>query len=132
MALATVRIENVIMEPNKHIVMALQNIFGIGPTLAKQICSQAELVTSRKVKDLDEEAITRIQNIIKTMGYVVEGNLRRKVSMDIKRLRDINCYRGRRHKQGLPVRGQRTRTNARTRKGPTGKKMVTKPSDKKA
>src|SRR5580658_9148443 len=124
--MAAVRIQNVQLDPNKHIRIALQSIYGIGNTLAKQICARVGVAETTKVKDLDEDAVRAMQDAVG--AYPTEGDLRREVSMRIKRLRDIGCYRGKRHRAGLPVRGQRTRTNARTRKGPrktvAGKKGV--------
>jgi len=103
----------------KRLFIGLTYIYGIGRTLAKDICKKANIDEMKKVADLslDEEKILRdiIQN-----EYVVEGSLRTQVAMNIKRLMEIGCYRGLRHKRGLPVRGQRTHTNARTRKGPRG------------
>lgn len=119
--MSVVRIQNVPLEPNKHILIALQSIFGIGSTRAKEICAKVGLQGSTKVKDLDDEAVRGIQEAVN--GYTTEGDLRRELSMRIKRLRDIGCYRGKRHRAGLPLRGQRTRTNARTRKGPRGNKI---------
>lgn len=110
-----IRISGVIMAPNKHVAIALRGIFGIGRTRALQICKDAGVETSVKISDLTEDTINKIQKIV--AGYEVEGDLRRRVAMNIKRLRDIKCYRGLRHRMGLPVHGQRTRTNARTRKG---------------
>jgi small subunit ribosomal protein S13 len=97
--------------------VALGYIFGIGRSSAKSICIKAGIDFSRKVKDLSEDDLDKIRKIIDN-DYEVEGNLRTKVRMNIKRLMDIGCYRGLRHRKNLPVRGQRTRTNARTRKGP--------------
>jgi small subunit ribosomal protein S13 len=97
--------------------ISLTYIFGIGKTSAKKILSKTEIDPNRRVKDLTEEETIKIRNAIEN-DYKVEGALRGEVSYNIKRLMDINCYRGQRHKRGLPVRGQRTSTNARTRKGP--------------
>lgn len=119
--MSVVRIQNVPLEPNKHIHIALQSIYGIGNTRAKAICAKVGLKGSTKVKDLDDETVRGLQEAVG--GYTTEGDLRRELSMRIKRLRDIGCYRGKRHRAGLPVRGQRTRTNARTRKGPRGNKI---------
>lgn len=117
-----VRIQNVRLEPNKHIVIALQSVFGIGQTRAKKICEKVSLPGHTKVKDLDDETVRRIQDAVN--AFPTEGDLKRDISMRIKRLRDIGCYRGKRHRAGLPVRGQRTRTNARTRKGPRGNRIA--------
>jgi small subunit ribosomal protein S13 len=94
----------------------LTSIYGIGDTRAKQICEAAGVAPDTPVKDLAEPEIAGIRNIV--ANFVVEGDLRRETSMNIKRLMDLGCYRGIRHRRGLPLRGQRTRTNARTRKGP--------------
>ena len=97
-------------------MIGLQAIFGIGATRAKLICEAAGIVPSTKVKDLDETQLDALREQV--AKFEVEGDLRREVTMNIKRLMDIGCYRGLRHRRGLPCRGQRTRTNARTRKGP--------------
>jgi small subunit ribosomal protein S13 len=102
---------------NKRVLIGLTYIFGIGNSRAKKICLEAAIDLSTKVKDLTEEEAVRIRNIIQRDG-MVEGDLRKAVSMDIKRLMEIGSYRGLRHRRGLPARGQRTHTNARTRKGP--------------
>jgi len=101
---------------DKHIVIGLQSIFGIGQTRSKLICETLKLDPSTKVSKLTEEELESIRAIVSQ--YEVEGDLRREVSMNIKRLRDLGCYRGIRHRKSLPLRGQRTKTNARTRKGP--------------
>lgn len=110
-----IRVSGVIMPPNKHIVIALQSIFGIGRTRAIQICKAVGVDASVKVSELKDDVVTMIQKAV--ADFEVEGDLRRRIAINIKRLRDIKCYRGLRHRMGLPVRGQRTRTNARTRKG---------------
>ena len=110
------RIAGVNIPPNKHTVIALTSIYGIGRNRAAVICDACGVAQDRKVKELTEEEQERLRNEIGK--YVVEGDLRRQVAMDIKRLMDLGCYRGIRHRRGMPVRGQRTRTNARTRKGP--------------
>ena len=110
------RIAGVNIPNNAHIVIALQAIYGIGATRAKLICEAAGIVPSTKVKDLDESQLESLREQV--AKYEVEGDLRREVTMSIKRLMDMGCYRGFRHRRGLPCRGQRTRTNARTRKGP--------------
>jgi len=102
---------------NKAVFIGLTYIYGIGQTTANKIVEQAKIDPHKKVKDLTEEELARIREIIES-NYKVEGDLRTEVAMNIKRLIDIGCYRGLRHKNKLPVRGQRTRTNARTRKGP--------------
>ena len=111
------RIAGVNIPTNKRVVVALTYIFGIGSTKAREICQKAGVFESSRVNQLAEGEITRLREIIDG-EYRVEGDLRREVSMDIKRLKDLGCYRGVRHRRGLPVRGQRTKTNARTRKGP--------------
>lgn len=110
------RIAGINIPVNKHAVIALTSIYGIGPTRAKKICEVAGVVSNKKVKDLSESELEGLRTEV--AKYSVEGDLRREVSMDIKRLMDIGCYRGLRHRRGLPVRGQGTQTNARTRKGP--------------
>jgi small subunit ribosomal protein S13 len=110
------RIAGVNIPVNKHIVIGLTSIYGIGRSLAKKICGLANVNPATKVKDLTDAEVEALRQ--KIANHKVEGDLRREVSMSIKRLIDLNCYRGLRHRRGLPVRGQRTRTNARTRKGP--------------
>ena len=123
------RISGVNIPTNKRIHIALTYIFGIGPKISENICSEASIDTTKRVNQLNEEEINKIREIIES-NHSVEGDLRRKISMDIKRLTDLGCYRGLRHRKKLPVRGQRTHTNARTRKGKAvaiaGKKKVTK------
>jgi len=110
------RIAGINIPVNKHAVIALQSIYGIGLTRSQDICSAANVAPQTKIKDLTEEQVEALR--IEVGKYVVEGDLRREVSMNIKRLMDMGVYRGLRHRRGLPLRGQRTRTNARTRKGP--------------
>lgn len=110
------RIAGVNIPVNKHAVIGLTHIFGVGSTRAKLICASAGVEPSRKIKDLSEGEVEALRNQV--AQFTVEGDLRREVSMSIKRLMDLGCYRGGRHRRGLPLRGQRTRTNARTRKGP--------------
>ena len=110
------RIAGINIPVNKHAVIALQAIYGIGSTRAQQICVAANVAPNLKVRDLSEPQVDALR--AEVARYTVEGDLRREVSMSIKRLMDLGCYRGLRHRRGLPVRGQRTRTNARTRKGP--------------
>ncbi len=110
------RISGVDLPKDKRVDIALTYIYGIGRHNSLDVLKDAK-VALKKVKDLSAEEIKSIENVIKSK-YVVEGDLRKKVGTDIKKLMEINCYRGVRHKRGLPVRGQRTRTNARTRKGP--------------
>lgn len=111
------RIAGVDIPNDKRVVVSLTYIFGIGVTSARQICAKADIQFDTRVKNLTEEEGIKLRNIIEN-SYKVEGELRSEISYNIKRLMDINCYRGRRHKMGLPVRGQRTKTNARVRKGP--------------
>ena len=111
------RIAGVDLPRNKRLVIALTYIYGIGRTSAKVICAKAEIDGDAKTDVLSDGEVVRIREIIED-DYKVEGDLRRSVSQDIKMLMDIGCYRGLRHRRGLPVRGQRTHTNARTRKGP--------------
>lgn len=110
------RIAGVVIPSEKQVQVALTYIYGIGPTFARDILAAADVEPTTRVKDLTEAEEQRIREII-DKGYTVEGDLQRLVTNNIKRLKDINAYRGIRHKAGLPVRGQRTRTNARTRKG---------------
>ena len=123
------RISGVNIPTNKKIQVALTYIFGIGTKIANDICQQASIDSTKRVNQLNEEEVNKIRELVES-NYSVEGDLRRKISMDIKRLTDLGCYRGLRHRRKLPVRGQRTHTNARTRKGKAvaiaGKKKVTK------
>jgi len=123
------RVLGVDIPPNKQLPYAFRYIYGIGRTLARRICEGLNLDPTRQSKTLTDEELTRIANFVEK-NFVVEGNLRRQRTQNINRLRDIKCYRGLRHRNNLPVRGQRTRTNARTRKGPrktiAGKKLATK------
>lgn len=111
------RIAGVDLPNEKRVEIALCYIYGIGRTLSNKILSECGVNPDTRVKDLSDEDVTKIRDTIER-GYTVEGDLRRTVAMNIKRLTEIGCYRGRRHRIGLPVRGQRTKTNARTRKGP--------------
>jgi len=110
------RIAGINIAPNKHAAIALTGIYGIGRATAHRICASAGVQPGTKIKDLTEGEIDSIRTEIGK--YTIEGDLRRTVSMNIKRLMDLGCYRGIRHRRGLPLRGQRTQTNARTRKGP--------------
>jgi small subunit ribosomal protein S13 len=110
------RIAGVNIPDRKHAVIALTSIYGIGPNRAKQICEAASVPQDRKIMELTEEEVEKLRTEV--AKFAVEGDLRREVSMNIKRLMDLGCNRGIRHRRGLPLRGQRTRTNARTRKGP--------------
>jgi small subunit ribosomal protein S13 len=110
------RIAGVNIPNHQHTVIGLTAIYGIGRPRAQEICNKTGVSTSKKVKDLDDTELEKLRDEIGK--FIVEGDLRREVSMNIKRLMDLGSYRGLRHRKGLPVRGQRTRTNARTRKGP--------------
>jgi small subunit ribosomal protein S13 len=111
------RIAGVDIPRDKRVEISLRYIYGIGPTTARKVLTQARVSPDTRVRDLTEEEVNRLRELIER-EYRVEGDLRREVQMNIKRLIEIGCYRGLRHRRGLPVRGQRTRTNARTRKGP--------------
>ncbi|NLW45493.1 MAG: 30S ribosomal protein S13 [Syntrophomonadaceae bacterium] len=111
------RIAGVDLPRDKRVEIALTYIYGIGRSSSRKILAQTGINPDTRVKDLTEEEVAKIREVI-NKSYKVEGDLRREVSMSIKRLMDIGCYRGLRHRRGLPVRGQRTKTNARTRKGP--------------
>lgn len=110
------RIAGINIPPHKHTEIGLTHIYGIGRTTAQKICSAAGIPFDRKVKELTDADLEKIRDEVGKI--TIEGDLRRELSMNIKRLMDIGCYRGFRHRRGLPMRGQRTRTNARTRKGP--------------
>jgi len=110
------RIAGVNIPDRKHAVIALTSVYGIGLTRARQICETANVDPAQKIMDLTEEEVEKLRTEV--ARFTVEGDLRREVSMNIKRLMDLGCNRGIRHRRGLPLRGQRTRTNARTRKGP--------------
>ena len=118
------RIAGVNIPNHKHAVIALTAIYGIGSTRARLICEAAGVNPATKVKDLDDVAVDKLRDIV--AKFAVEGDLRREITMNIKRLMDLGCYRGVRHRRGLPVRGQRTRTNARTRKGPRKQMQIKK------
>jgi len=123
------RISGVNIPTNKKIHVALAYIFGIGPKIALDICNKTSIDKTKRVNELNDDELNKIRELVDS-NYSVEGDLRRKISMDIKRLTDLGCYRGLRHRKKLPVRGQRTHTNARTRKGKAvaiaGKKKVLK------
>jgi len=110
------RIAGINVPVQKHTVIALTSIYGIGNTRAQKICAASGVAPDAKIRDLTEQEVELLRSEV--AKFTVEGDLRREVSMDIKRLRDLGCYRGIRHRRGLPLRGQRTKTNARTRKGP--------------
>jgi small subunit ribosomal protein S13 len=111
------RIAGVDLPGRKHLAYALPYLFGIGPALARQICKKANIPENKRVDELSDAELKTIREILDA-DYKVEGDLRREIQLNIKRLMDLGCYRGLRHRRGLPVHGQRTHTNARTRKGP--------------
>jgi small subunit ribosomal protein S13 len=119
------RIAGVNIPNQQHAEIALTAIFGIGRARAKLICESANVKATTKMKDLSDSEVDRLREYVGKL--TIEGDLRREVSMNIKRLMDLGCYRGVRHRKGLPVRGQRTRTNARTRKGPRKQAIAAKP-----
>jgi len=123
------RIAGVNIPTNKRVTISLRYIYGIGPKKAEEICTRLNIPDDRRVNQLSDDEILKIRELI-DREFRVEGDLRREVAMNVKRLMDLGCYRGLRHRRGLPVRGQRTHTNARTRKGKAvaiaGKKKVTK------
>lgn len=118
------RISGVNIPNHQHAEIALTEIYGVGRARARKICEAAGITYSTKVKDIDDTAMDKLRDEV--TKFTVEGDLRREISMSIKRLMDLGCYRGLRHRRGLPVRGQRTRTNARTRKGPRRAIKLTK------
>ncbi|NJK78596.1 MAG: 30S ribosomal protein S13 [Chloroflexaceae bacterium] len=124
------RIAGVDIPRNKKLEIAITYIFGIGRTNGMEAIQRANVDPQRRVRDLTEEEIARLREVVER-EYVVEGDLRREVQMNIKRLMDIACYRGLRHRRGMPVRGQRTRTNARTRRGRKGQAIGIKKKTKK-
>jgi small subunit ribosomal protein S13 len=121
------RLVGVDIPNNKRVEIALTYIYGVGATTAKTVCRQLDIPRELRAKDLTEEDVQRIVGVLEK-SYIVEGSLRRQVAQNVQRLKDIGCYRGLRHRKGLPVRGQNTQSNARTRKGPkktvAGKKSV--------
>ena len=125
------RIAGVDLPRRKHIAYALPYLYGIGRTLAKEICKKARIPESKKVDELSDAEVKTIREILDA-EYKVEGDLRREVQLNIKRLMDLGCYRGLRHRRGLPVNGQRTHTNARTRKGPRKGMLQRRPSSSAA
>ena len=122
------RIAGVNIPNHQHVEIALTSIYGIGRARAREICAATGITTSTKIKDINDAQMDKLRD--RVAKFIVEGDLRREVSMNIKRLMDLGCYRGLRHRRGLPVRGQRTRTNARTRQGP--RKAVRSSSAKSA
>jgi small subunit ribosomal protein S13 len=125
------RIAGVDLPGRKHIHIALRYLYGVGPTRAIEICEKANIPLDKKAQDLNEGDIRRIREVIDGGDFKVEGDLRREVQLNIKRLMDLGCYRGLRHRKGLPARGQRTHTNARTRKGPRKGLAVARPAPAK-
>lgn len=115
------RIAGIDLPRNKRTVIALTYIYGIGRSTAQKVCSKVGLPGARRIQDLTEDEITRLRDEIERSGLAVEGDLRRVEGLNVKRLIEINCYRGQRHRRGLPTRGQRTKTNARTRRGRSGR-----------
>jgi small subunit ribosomal protein S13 len=124
------RIAGVDIPRDKRALVALTYIFGVGPTSSAKILEKAEIPPEVRIKDMTEDQIAKVRSIIEK-DYEVEGDMRRSINMNVKRLMDIGCYRGLRHRRGLPVRGQRTHTNARTRKGPRKTAGGAKPKPKK-
>jgi len=124
------RFAGVNVPDNKRVAIALTYIHGIGLTSAKKICADCKIDLQRRMKDLSEDELNAIRKELESNNYTIEGDLRRQLAINIKRLMDMRSYRGLRHRAGLPVRGQRTKTNARTRKGPAkpiaGKKIASK------
>ena len=120
------RIQGVDIPREKRVEISLTYIYGIGRTLSNKILEEAKIDKDTRVKDLTDDQVNEIRRLVS--GYTTEGDLRREIDLDIKRLREIGCYRGLRHRKNLPVRGQRTKTNARTRKGP--KKVVSRSKKK--
>lgn len=122
------RILGVDIPRNKVMSIALRSLYGVGPKVALEVLKAADIDPNKKANDLTEEEANNIRNVLETGGYTVEGDLRREIGLNIKRLKDMGSYRGVRHRKGLPLRGQRTHTNARTRKGPSvaiaGKKSI--------
>lgn len=121
------RIAGVDLPRRKHIVFALPYIYGVGLTAARKICQKAGIPANKKVEELTDAEVKTIREVLEA-EYKVEGDLRREVQMNIKRLMDLGCYRGLRHRKGLPVHGQRTHTNARTRKGPRKGMLTRRPT----
>jgi small subunit ribosomal protein S13 len=124
------RIAGVDIPRDKRALIALTYIYGVGPTSSAKILEKAEIPQEVRIKDMTEDQIAKVRSII-DKDYEVEGDMRRSINMNMKRLMDIGCYRGLRHRRGLPVRGQRTHTNARTRKGPRKTAGGAKPKPKK-
>jgi small subunit ribosomal protein S13 len=111
------RVAGVDIPNNKRVEFALRYIHGVGPTIAKRVVERVGLESNPRIKDLTDDELNRVREAVERSGYLIEGDLRREVNQNIRRLVDIGCYRGVRHRRSLPTRGQRTRTNARTRRG---------------
>jgi len=126
------RVLGVDIPGEKRVEFSLRYLYGIGPTRAKEIIEETQIDPATRAKDLTGQQINQIIQVIQTRGYLIEGDLRRDLQVNLKRLQAVNCYRGIRHKKGLPVRGQRTQTNARTRKGPRKTVGVQRNKDAKA
>ena len=124
------RIAGVDLPGRKHISISLRYLYGIGPTTAIEVCQKAQIPLDKRAQDLTDAEIRRVREVLDA-DYKVEGDLRREVQLNIKRLMDLGCYRGLRHRKGLPARGQRTHTNARTRKGPRKGLAVARPAPAK-
>ena len=125
------RLMGVDIPPNKPTHISLRYLVGVGPTTARELCSMAGIDPQRKAREMSDEDLARVASLLDKENFVVEGALKRQTQQNIERLKHIGCYRGMRHRRGMPVRGQRTKTNARTRKGPrrmqvAGKKKATK------
>ena len=125
------RIAGVDLPRRKHVAYALPYLYGVGQVTAKAICQKANVALTKRVEELTDAEVKAIRDILEA-DYKVEGDLRREVQMNIKRLMDLGCYRGLRHRRGLPVNGQRTHTNARTRKGPRKGMLARRPTPTKA
>jgi small subunit ribosomal protein S13 len=123
------RVAGVDLPRNKRMEIALTYLFGVGRTKSREILKSAGVALDKRSDDLDDNETRRIREVIEQMQLKIEGDLRREVSLNIKRLMDLGCYRGLRHRKGLPVRGQRTHTNARTRKGPRKGQMIKRKSE---
>ncbi|MCC6526244.1 MAG: 30S ribosomal protein S13 [Polyangiaceae bacterium] len=121
------RIAGVDLPRKKHLVYALPYLFGVGHALAKEICQKAKVAENKRVEELSDAEVKTIREVIDA-EYKVEGDLRREIQLNIKRLMDLGCYRGLRHRRGLPVHGQRTHTNSRTRKGPRKRMVARRPT----
>jgi small subunit ribosomal protein S13 len=123
------RVAGVDLPRNKRMEIALTYLYGVGKTKSREILQAAGISLDKRSDELDDNESRRIREVIEQMGLKIEGDLRREVSMNIKRLMDLGCYRGLRHRKSLPVRGQRTHTNARTRKGPRKGQMIKRKSE---